>query len=210
MQGVNQQMLKRTFDFSCSLVGLLLLSPLFVIVGVLIKFTSQGPAFYRAARVGYNGKPFKLYKFRTMIVDADKIGPAVTTQADSRITPIGRILRRTKLDEIPQVINVVVGDMSLVGPRPESSYYVNLYSAEQRKILTFHPGLTSPASLYYRNEENLLTGKDWEEKYIKEIMPHKLEMDLTYALNSNLSTDLLLILKTLFYLITRSNSEISR
>jgi lipopolysaccharide/colanic/teichoic acid biosynthesis glycosyltransferase len=190
-------MLKRGFDFIASLMGLIILSPLLLGLIIIIRLSSQGPIFYRATRVGQHGKQFKLLKFRSMVVNADKIGPAVTGAEDPRITPIGRFLRRTKLDELPQLLNVLLGEMSLVGPRPEDPHYVEMYSEDQRKVLSVRPGLTSLASIEYRHEEVLLTGSEWEEHYIKVIMPSKLAIDLEYTKQATLYRDLVVIFETL-------------
>ena len=147
---------KRMLDVAASLVGLFALSPLFVVIALLVKSTSAGPALYRHQRMGRGGRSFGVLKFRTMCQDADQIGPAITTAADSRITPLGRHLRRLKLDELPQLWNVLIGEMSLVGPRPEAPGYVQLYSPEQRQVLSVRPGITDTASIAYRREEELL------------------------------------------------------
>jgi lipopolysaccharide/colanic/teichoic acid biosynthesis glycosyltransferase len=183
-------MVKRLFDVLVSAAALLLLSPLFLGVAIAIKLSSPGPIFYRAVRVGRHGVPFKLYKFRSMVVNADKIGAGITTAHDPRITPIGRFLRRTKLDELPQLINVLRGEMSLVGPRPEDPRYVALYTEEQRRVLRARPGMTSLASVRYRNEQALLSGDDWETRYIQQIMPDKLAIDLQYIERATLLSDL--------------------
>ena len=189
--------MKRAFEIAVSAAALMVLSPLFAVIALLVKLTSPGPAFYLATRVGRDGQPFKLYKFRSMVVNADKNGPAVTTTGDSRVTPVGRILRRYKIDELPQLINVLKGDMGLVGPRPEDPRYVALYTPEQRRVLTVRPGITSRASIYYRDEENLLSGADWEQHYIKKIMPTKIAIDMDYVKQANLITDMKLIWETL-------------
>jgi lipopolysaccharide/colanic/teichoic acid biosynthesis glycosyltransferase len=160
--------------------------------------SDRGPIFYRANRIGKSGVTFAVYKFRTMIVDADKIGPAVTASGDSRVTPIGAFLRRTKLDELPQLLNVLSGEMSLVGPRPEDPRYVSLYTPAQRQILDFVPGITSAASLAYRHEEQMLTGDDWETVYHQKVMPEKIAIDLAYMGSANVITDLKLIFQTVF------------
>jgi lipopolysaccharide/colanic/teichoic acid biosynthesis glycosyltransferase len=183
-------MVKRLFDVLVSAAALLLLSPLFLGVAIAIKLSSPGPIFYRAVRVGRHGVPFKLYKFRSMVVNADKIGAGITTAHDPRITPVGRFLRRTKLDELPQLINVLRGEMSLVGPRPEDPRYVALYTEEQRRVLRARPGMTSLASVRYRNEQALLSGDDWETRYIQQIMPDKLAIDLQYIERATLLSDL--------------------
>ena len=147
-------------------------------------------------RVGKDARPFRIYKFRTMVVDAAWRGPGITTDADSRITRSGRLLRKTKLDELPQLINVVKGEMSLVGPRPEDPAYVALYTPEQRKVLSVCPGITSPASLHYRHEESLLTGADWETLYCTQVLPDKLAIDLAYLERRTLTSDLKILLQT--------------
>jgi lipopolysaccharide/colanic/teichoic acid biosynthesis glycosyltransferase len=189
-------MFKRAFDILVSLAGLIILSPLLLLLAIAVRVTSPGPIFYRAVRVGRGGVEFRLLKFRSMVVNADRIGPAVTGAADPRITPIGRLLRRTKLDELPQLWNVLVGEMSLVGPRPEAPKYVALYTRKQRAVLKVRPGITSPASVRYRNEEALLTGEDWERKYIDEIMPAKLAVDLEYAAHPSLLRDIGILFQT--------------
>ncbi len=193
-------MSKRAFDIVASLLGLIALSPLLVIIGIAIKLNSPGPVVYRATRVGRDARHFKLYKFRTMVVHADAIGPGITGAGDNRVTPVGRILRRTKLDELPQLINVLRGEMSLVGPRPEDPRYVAYYTDEQRKILNVRPGITSPASIAYRHETELLTGDDWETRYIEEVLPAKLAVDLAYARNPSVWQDVLVILRTFLVL----------
>ena len=193
-------MLKRTFDLLASALGLIILSPIFALIALLIRLTSPGPVFYRARRVGQGGREFTLYKFRSMVADADRRGPGITTAGDPRVTSIGRVLRRTKLDELPQLWNVLRGDMSLVGPRPEDPRYVALYTPEQRRVLDVRPGITSLASIEYRNEEAVLHGPDWEQHYIHEVMPAKLAIDLRYVQRATLFTDLLIILRTLLAL----------
>jgi lipopolysaccharide/colanic/teichoic acid biosynthesis glycosyltransferase len=178
------------------MVGLVLLSPLFAAIAAVVKAQDGGPIFYRATRTGRYGRPFRLYKFRTMITGADKVGPAITAGGDARVTRAGRWLRRTKLDELPQLINVLAGDMSLVGPRPEDPRYVSLYTPEQREILQVRPGITSAASLTYRREEQMLAGADWELTYRNQVMPAKLEIDLAYLANRDFWSDLMLIIRT--------------
>lgn len=192
--------LKRTVDTVVSLVGLIVLVPLFIIIAIAIRFGSPGPIFHKAKRVGKGGQEFRLYKFRTMVNNADKQGPGITASGDRRITPVGRILRRTKLDELPQLINVLRGEMSLVGPRPEDPRFVALYSENQRAVLSVRPGITSLASVEYRNEEKILQGDDWEKLYIEKVMPDKLTLDLHYIENQSLWLDIKIILKTLLSL----------
>jgi lipopolysaccharide/colanic/teichoic acid biosynthesis glycosyltransferase len=190
-------MLKRGFDIVASGIGLVVLSPLFAVIAIAVHLNSKGPVFYRARRVGRYGKEFRLYKFRSMVADADQKGPGITSANDARITPVGRFVRRTKLDELPQLLNVLRGEMSLVGPRPEDPRYVALYTPEQRAILRYCPGITSMASLVYRDEERLLAGDDWERKYIDEVMSAKLAIDLEYAQCATLFTDIGLIFRTI-------------
>ena len=187
----------RAIDLPASLIGLVLLSPLLLLLSVWIKLDSRGSIFYRARRVGKDGKLFQLFKFRTMIVGADKAGPKITISGDDRITKVGRFLRRTKLDELPQLINVAKGEMALVGPRPEDPKYVAFYTPEQREILRVRPGITGAASLVYRNEEEQLAGPDWELTYRTEVMPAKLSLDLEYLSRRNVWTDLSLIAQTI-------------
>jgi len=190
-------MMKRLFDFLSALIGLIVLSPLLLITSVVIKLTSPGPVFHRGERVGLNGKVFKLYKFRTMIVNAAKMGPGITAQNDPRITRVGQLLRATKIDELPQLINVLKGDMSLVGPRPEDPRYVAQYTPEQKRILSVRPGITSAASLAFRKEEQMLSGPNWERMYCAEVLPAKLTMDLDYFSHRTLFSDIFLIIRTI-------------
>ncbi|HSR30410.1 MAG TPA: polysaccharide biosynthesis protein [Anaerolineae bacterium] len=186
----------RLFDLAASLVGLILLSPVLLLVAVFIKLDSAGPVLYRAQRVGQEGRPFLLFKFRTMVSRADQKGPAITVADDQRVTRVGRLLRRTKLDELPQFINVVRGDMCLVGPRPEDPRYVALYTPEQRRVLTARPGITSQASIRYCHEEELLSGADWEQVYVEQVMQHKLQIELDYMDRRTVATDLSVLLQT--------------
>jgi lipopolysaccharide/colanic/teichoic acid biosynthesis glycosyltransferase len=187
--------MKRLFDLAASTVALFLLSPFFALIALAIKFTSSGPVFYRGERIGRDGVPFRIVKFRTMRVDAG--GPGITRADDARVTTIGRFLRRTKLDELPQLINVVRGDMSLVGPRPEAPEFVRLYTVDERRVLGVRPGLTSPASLRYRHEASLLGGDDWHERYVSDIMRDKLREDLSYIAQRTFFGDLRLIFRTI-------------
>jgi lipopolysaccharide/colanic/teichoic acid biosynthesis glycosyltransferase len=191
----------RLLDLTASLVGLILLSPFLLLVALLIKIDSRGPALYPAQRVGQHGRLFRLYKFRTMVVDAPGRGPPITTAGDRRVTRLGRPLRRAKIDELPQLINVVKGDMSLVGPRPEDPRYVALYTPQQRRALAARPGITSRASLRYRHEEELLDAQDWEQVYIRQVMPNKLQMELDYLARRNVWSDLGVIFQTVLALV---------
>ncbi|WP_298981878.1 sugar transferase [Caldilinea sp.] len=191
---------QRFLDIIIAGIGLVALSPLLLAVSIWVKLDSPGPILYRAARVGRGGKHFKLLKFRSMVVNADRSGPGITVFGDARVTRAGRWLRRTKIDELPQLINVLRGEMSLVGPRPEDPRYVALYTAEQRQILAYRPGITSAASLAFRHEEKLLEGPDWETTYREKIMPAKLAIDLAYMAQRTLYTDIQLILRTILSL----------
>ena len=189
--------IKRLFDVCASFFGLLFLFIPLVVVSVLIKCTSKGPIFFRQVRVGRNGKEFRIYKFRTMVVDAEKKGLQITTKDDNRITKIGSFLRKTKLDEFPQLINVLIGEMSFVGPRPEVPKYVALYSDVQKNVLLVRPGITELASIKYRDENEMLkSSENPEDTYIKEIMPKKIEYNLEYIKNISPFYDLKLIFMT--------------
>jgi lipopolysaccharide/colanic/teichoic acid biosynthesis glycosyltransferase len=188
---------KRVFDFAASAIGLLLLSPWLLVLALLVKLTSTGPVLYRQERVGRGGRIFRIAKLRSMFEDADKRGPLITSAKDPRVTPLGRLLRRLKLDELPQLWNVIKGEMSLVGPRPELPRYVKFYSATQRRVLTVRPGITDPASLVYRNEENVLaTQPDPDAYYRNVVLADKLNMNLEYLDNVSFSYDLFLVLLT--------------
>jgi lipopolysaccharide/colanic/teichoic acid biosynthesis glycosyltransferase len=192
------RVIKRIFDIICSSLGLVLLSPMLIIVTILIKKGSQGPVFFKQIRVGENEKEFLILKFRTMVVDAEKLGKQITIGNDSRITKIGIFLRKYKLDELPQLINVFKGEMSLVGPRPEVPRYVNLYTEEQRKVLKIKPGITDLASLRYKDESELLGDKqDPEAFYINTVMPDKLSLNLEYMKKNNVIFDIYIIIKTI-------------
>lgn len=190
-------MIKRLFDIGVSILVLALLSPVLFITALAVRLDSNGPALYRGNRTGQGGVEFKLLKFRTMTVEAAQQGPGITVAGDSRITRVGRILRRTKLDELLQLVNVLRGEMSVVGPRPEDPRYVALYTPGQQRILAYRPGITSMASVQYRNEESLLEGENWNETYITQIMPDKLAIDLDYMEHANLWGDIKIILHTI-------------
>lgn len=189
---------KRLYDLFFTFCGLLLLSPLFAVIAVLIKLTDGGPIFYRQERVGRAGRKFLICKFRTMVCGADQAGPAVTRDGDARITGIGRLLRKAKLDELPQLWNVLKGEMSLVGPRPEVPRYVEHYTPAQRAILRHKPGITDLASLYFRDEEALLANAgNLEEFYLQHCVPRKLRLNEEYAQRANLFSDTWVILQTI-------------
>lgn len=197
MSKINQG-IKRIFDFVVSLIGAIVLSPILLIVAIAIKIDSKGKILFLQKRVGRNGKPFYIYKFRTMVTDAEKLGKQITVGEDNRITKVGAFLRKYKIDELPQLLNVVKGDMSLVGPRPEVPRYVELYNEEERKVLEVRPGITDLASLRYKDENDIL-GKveNPEEYYINVIMKDKLKLNLEYIEKSNILFDISLIFKTI-------------
>ena len=189
--------LKRAMDIAISGAALAVLWPAFLLIALAIKLDDPGPVFYRQLRVGRGGKPFRIFKFRTMIVDADKKGLAITVGRDSRITRVGAFLRKTKLDELAQLLNVFIGQMSFVGPRPEVEQYVSLYTPYQRQVLLVRPGITDYASIAYRNENDLLARADDPQRmYIEEIMPAKLELNMKYLREISPLADIKLILAT--------------
>ncbi len=194
---------KRAFDLAVALALLAVTSPVFAVVAWLIKREDGGPVFYGGSRVGRGNKPFKILKFRTMVLNADKLGPAITTGDDCRITRIGRVLRATKLDELPQLLNVLKGEMSLVGPRPEAPVYVALYTPEQRQVLSVPPGITGLAAIEYRHEARLLQEATLADVYEREIMPAKLKLDLEYLRRRSFLYDLELLARTALALFSR-------
>jgi lipopolysaccharide/colanic/teichoic acid biosynthesis glycosyltransferase len=196
-------MAKRALDLLISILGLLVLSPLLLLLALWIKLDSPGPVLYRGKRVGREGQPFLMYKFRTMVAGAERRGPAVTYRDDPRITSAGRFLRRTKLDELPQLLNVLRGEMSLVGPRPEDPKYVALYTPEQRLVLSVKPGITGPTQLEYRDEASMLQGEGVDEEYVSRLMPEKLKLDLEYVRTRSLLLDLRILWRTVTTLLAR-------
>jgi len=197
MNKVNRAV-KRIFDFIASLIGIIIILPILIIVAICIKLDSRGKVLFLQKRVGKDGKPFYIYKFRTMVTDAENLGKQITVGKDSRITKVGAFLRKYKIDELPQLFNVLKGDMSLVGPRPEVPKYVELYTKEERKVLEVRPGITDLASLRYSDENDIL-GKveNPEEYYINIIMKDKLKLNLEYIEKSNIIFDIYLIIKTI-------------
>ena len=190
-------MLKRIFDITLSLFGLIILLPFMLIIAILIKIDSKGPVFFKQIRVTKNGKEFKIFKYRTMKVGSDKYSQ-ITVGKDGRITKIGSFLRKYKLDEIPQLINVLIGDMSLVGPRPEVPKYVALYTDEQKEILKVRAGITDYASIEFSDENDLLASEEDPEKaYIEKIMPKKIELNKKYLSETSVLTDIKIILLTI-------------
>jgi len=197
-------MLKRLFDIVLSFIGLVVFLPLIVTIMALIKKEDGGSVFYRGIRVGRYGRPFKIFKFRTMVVDAEKLGGLSTADDDTRITKTGKFLRKYKLDELPQLINVLKGEMSFVGPRPEVQHYVDMFTEEEKAILNVRPGITDWASLWNPDEGAILKGsKDPEKAYMEKIRPEKLKMQLKYVRERSLWIDLKIIFLTLKTIMIR-------
>lgn len=197
-------MLKRTFDVVASGLGLIVLSPLFVVLAIWIKADSKGPVFYRQVRVGRHNRDFRLYKFRSMRPDSDKKGLITVGGHDPRVTRSGYYIRKYKLDELPQLINVFLGDMSLVGPRPEVRKYVDMYTPEQMRVLDVRPGITSLASIRYRNENDILAkASNPDRAYVTQVMPDKIAIDLEYVPKASLLTDIRLIFMTFKEIIVK-------
>ncbi|MGC8838816.1 MAG: sugar transferase [Anaerolineae bacterium] len=204
--------LKRVFDVVVSALVVIIALPLWAAVAVAIKLDSSGPVFHRARRIGKDGRPFTLYKFRTMVEGADAQGPRITRRDDPRITRVGRFLRRMKIDEMPQLLNVLKGEMSIVGPRPEDPRYVAHYTPEQRRVFAVRPGMASPAFIKYRHEEELLAalGGDLEEAYLQHILPDKLQMDLDYIARQSFGYDLAILAQAALSLFTRPDGRLPR
>lgn len=192
-------MTKRLFDISLSCIGLIFLSPFFAVIAMLIKSDSKGPVFFRQERVGRYFKEFRIYKFRSMVNYPSLMGPQITVGGDKRVTKVGKFLRKYKIDELPQLINVLKGDMSFVGPRPEVRKYVELFKSDYEKLLKIRPGITDPASITYSQEEKVLaSSNNWEDDYIKKVLPEKIKLSLQYVdRHNNIITDIKLIIKTL-------------
>jgi len=189
---------KRLFDLVVSIMGLVVLSPVLCFIALWIRHLDRGPVFYRGERVGINGKPFRIYKFRTMVVDAEKLGVFSTSNDDERVTGIGRFLRRYKLDELPQLINVLKGEMSFVGPRPEVRKFTDLYTNDEKVILTVRPGITDWASLWNSDEGAILKGSaDPDKDYLEKIRPEKIRLQLKYVRERSFWIDLKIIFLTL-------------
>ncbi len=199
-------MTKRFFDISCSLLGLIVLSPLFLVLSIIIAFTSPGGVFFRGVRVGQFGNPFRIFKFRSMVMDAEGKGKWNVGDDDDRITPIGHFLRNTKIDELPQLINVLIGEMSLVGPRPELQVYVDMYTDKEKPILDLKPGITDWASITNFNQFVVFTeARDPDEAYVKYIRPLKLQLQLYYRANHSFSIDIKIIFWTIYKIISRTD-----
>jgi lipopolysaccharide/colanic/teichoic acid biosynthesis glycosyltransferase len=199
--------MKRAFDVVVASAGLVVTSPVLAVAAIAVKLSSPGPAFYRGVRVGRDGRDFHIFKLRTMRLGADTQGPALTGAADPRVTRVGKLLRRTKLDELPQLVNVIRGEMSLVGPRPEHPDFVKHYSEEQRQVLSVRPGITGPSSLAYMREEEMLTGGDPVAQYVGTIMPRKLALDLDYVRTRTFAGDLKLLWATAARLVGFSRRD---
>jgi lipopolysaccharide/colanic/teichoic acid biosynthesis glycosyltransferase len=193
---------KRALDLLVAIVALALAAPVMGVIAICVRLTSSGPAIHRATRAGRDGTPFTLYKFRSMRTTPGVVGSLITAAGDDRITRVGRVLRTTKLDELPQLVNVVRGEMSIVGPRPEDPSYASRYTDEQRRILAWRPGLTSPASIEYRHEEAILQSAPDLESAYAEIADAKLRLDLDYFPTSSLRGDLAIMMKTLRSIFT--------
>jgi len=198
-------MMKRLFDSITSFFGLILLFPVFVLVALWIKIDSRGSVFFRQERVGFQGSLFRIHKFRTMVLDAEKEGKQITIGADPRITTVGRFLRKYKLDELPQLIDVFVGDMSLVGPRPEVPKYIDCYSDDEKHdVLSVKPGITDNASIEFRDESKLLaSSNDPESTYINEVLPKKIALYRKYVRERSFFGDVEIIFRTIFLIIKK-------
>ncbi len=196
--------MKRLLDVAVSGAGLVMVSPILLAAAIALKLESPGPAFYNGRRVGKDGRPFHIFKLRTMRPGADRQGPAVTAGDDPRITTVGRVLRRTKIDELPQLLNVLRGEMSLVGPRPEHPDYVVHYTPEQRRVLSVRPGITGPTALAFVDEEDVLRGADAETVYLASVMPQKLAVDLQYVETASLQGDLGILGRTVLVVVRRA------
>ena len=193
--------MRRIIALTFASLSLIILSPIFLVVAICAKLQSPGPTFYKSQRIGQHGITFEMYKFRTMVANADSFGQELTAYRDPRITLIGSFLRRWKLDEIPQLINIIKGEMSIIGPRPESPYYVQYYTQNQRQILQILPGITGPSQFANRNEEEKLKGKpNPEQFYIDTLMPEKLQIDLEYIKRRNCYSDMLWVIRTILVL----------
>lgn len=203
--------MKRLFDVLFSFIGLLSLQPLFVVIAIMIKVDSAGPVFFKQARVGKNSRRFVIYKFRTMVVDAEKKGLRVTSGGDDRITRAGRVLRKFKIDELPQLFNVLRGDMSFVGPRPEVIKYVEWYKNDYQRILSVRPGITDISSITFRDEESILQGvEDPEHYYVHVLLPEKMRLAQEYIQHASFSYDVKLILETLYKIIFPSTYSLKQ
>jgi lipopolysaccharide/colanic/teichoic acid biosynthesis glycosyltransferase len=198
MSAYNRSVWKRAFDLLLAVPGLIVISPVLLIAACAIFFDDGGPVFFKQVRVGRDGKLFKIWKYRTMVVNAEKSGGQLTVGGDRRVTRVGKLLRKTKLDELPQLFNVIAGEMSMVGPRPEVPRYVEMYAEGQRQVLALNPGITDEASIKYRAESEVLAqSTDPERTYVEELMPEKIELNMQYARHASMATDIMVILRTI-------------
>ena len=197
--------MKLLFDIIVTIVALIVLCPIFILIAIIIKITSPGKVFYKGIRAGRNNINFKIYKFRTMVQDAENIGGPSTALNDFRLTKIGRFLRKYKLDELPQFINIIKGEMSLVGPRPQVIYYTDQYKGELNLILSVKPGLTDLASLYFLDMDNVLGNQNVDEKYASEIEPIKNLLRLRYVKEKNFLLDIRILIETIFSIVGLKN-----
>jgi len=193
--------MKRFFDIIFCICAIFFLMPIFILIALLIKIDSPGGVFYRGVRAGRYGKPFRIFKFRTMVLDAEKIGGPSTSLNDPRLTKIGKFLRKYKIDEFPQLINILIGQMSFVGPRPQVESYTKLYNAEEKIILSVRPGLTDYASIKFITLDNVLGDEAVDKKYFTEIEPEKNRLRIQYVKDQSMLTDLKIIFLTLFSLL---------
>ncbi len=195
---------KRIFDIAIGIVGLLLIWPVLLLIAILVKVEDGGDVLFRQERVGRDGRPFRMWKFRTMVTDSENLGPQLTAAHDDRITTVGALLRQLRLDELPQLFNVLAGEMTMVGPRPEVQKYVASYTAAQRRVLALTPGITDRASIEFLDEAGLLRGEpDPEQFYIERIMPEKIRINLEYAERATRSRDLMVIIDTVRRILPR-------
>jgi len=198
-------MVKRIFDIIGIKIGLVVLGPCMFFIAWRIRYEDGGPVFYRGERMGLNGKPFRIFKFRSMVVNAEKVGPSSTSEDDARITKIGRFLRKYKLDELPQLINVLIGDMSVVGPRPQVKWATDLYTEEEKLILTVRPGITDYASILFHNEEEILKGSsDPDQDYLDKIHPTKTRLAMQYVQTHSFVVDMKIIFETITSVLNKS------
>jgi lipopolysaccharide/colanic/teichoic acid biosynthesis glycosyltransferase len=200
--GVLEESAKRAFDFFFSLVGFVFLVPLFLVVGAAIKLDARGPVFYRSERIGRYGKPFRMWKFRTMYLNSECLG-VTTGENDPRVTRVGKFLRKYKIDELPQLINVLTGEMSLVGPRPEVHEHTSAYSGEEELILTVRPGITDYASVQFRNQDQWVGSEDPHRTFIEKIRPEKNRLRIAYVKRQSFFEDLKILFQTLLCVIGR-------
>lgn len=202
--------LKRIFDVTLAMAALVLFSPVILVAALMVKKSAQGPVFYRGVRVGFRGKPFRIFKFRTMVADAERIGGHSTAIDDPRLTRLGKFLRKYKLDELPQLINILCGEMSFVGPRPQVEKYTKLYNEYEKIILTVKPGLTDYASIRFINLDSILGNEQVDEKYVQEIEPEKNRLRIKYAKENNIMVDLKILFLTflqILKIISRWNTK---